>query len=94
MKTTEQLASEAGFEVTPNGIFSSDDNPSVPLTPQLERFAALVAGRERERYAGIEEYLVAAADSSMSRNNSENLAAELLAQIRGERIIASSDPPA
>ena len=38
---------------------------------------------ERERWTGVEEYLVAAADGSMSRNNSENLAAELLAQIRG-----------
>jgi len=37
---------------------------------------------EIERWAGVEEYLAAAADGSMSRNNSENLAAELLAQIR------------
>jgi hypothetical protein len=37
---------------------------------------------ERERWAGVKEYLTAAADGSMSRNNSEVLAAELLAQIR------------
>jgi len=37
---------------------------------------------ERNKWRGVEEYLVAAADGSMSRNNSENLAAELLAQIR------------
>jgi hypothetical protein len=38
---------------------------------------------ERERWAGVEQYLIAAADGSMSRNNSQQLAAELLAAIRG-----------
>lgn len=33
----------------------------------------------------VENYLVAAADGSMSRNNSEALAAELLEQVRAER---------
>lgn len=37
---------------------------------------------ERNRWSGVEEYLVAAAAGSMSRNNSETLASELLAQIR------------
>lgn len=36
-------------------------------------------------YAGVEEFLVAAADGSMSSNNSEQLASELLDQIRGGR---------
>lgn len=38
--------------------------------------------KERERFAGVKEYLTAAATGAMSRNNSEQLAAELLAQLR------------
>lgn len=47
-----------------------------------EALAAARVAQERERWEGVEQYLVAAADGSMSRNNSETLAAELLAQIR------------
>lgn len=47
----------------------------------LEAYAAQEVSVERERWVGVKEYLTAAADGSMSRNNSENLAAELLAQI-------------
>ena len=46
-----------------------------------EQMAAAVA-KERERFAGVKEYLTAAATGAMSRNNSEQLAAELLAQLR------------
>lgn len=49
----------------------------------LEAFVAQEVAAERERWDGVEQYLIAAADGSMSRNNSETLAAELLAQIRG-----------
>ena len=49
---------------------------------------------ERNRWLGVEEYLVAAADGSMSRNNSENMAAELLAQIRAiKRPVYASPRP-
>lgn len=46
--------------------------------------AAFSAGveAERERWEGVEQFLIASADSSMSRNNAEQLASELLAQIR------------
>ena len=46
--------------------------------------AAFAAGEaeERKRWNDVEQYLVAAADGSMSRNNSEQLAADLLVQIR------------
>jgi len=43
------------------------------------RFAALVAA---ECLAGVDEYLEAAAVSSMSRNNSEALATELLEHVK------------
>lgn len=46
-----------------------------------ERFAALVEAKERERWSEVEQYLVAAAAGSMSRNNSEQIASELLEQI-------------
>lgn len=46
--------------------------------------AAYEAGvaAERARWNDVEPYLVAAADGSMSRNNSETLATDLLEQIR------------
>lgn len=55
-------------------------------TQREDVVAAYEAGQaaERERWDGVEQYLIAAADGSMSRNNSETLAAELLAQIRGQ----------
>lgn len=51
----------------------------------LERFAELVRADERERWIDVKNYLIAARDGSMSRNNSETLAGELLEQLeRGQ----------
>jgi hypothetical protein len=47
-----------------------------------EIFAKLVAAKEREKWSGVEAYLIAASEGSMSRNNSEALAGELLTAIR------------
>ncbi len=46
-----------------------------------ERVRAAVAA-ERERWSDIEQFLVACEDDSMSRNNRQSLANELLQQIR------------
>ena len=48
----------------------------------LEVFANLVAAKEREKWSEVEAYLIAASEGSMSRNNSEALAGELLTAIR------------
>jgi hypothetical protein len=40
------------------------------------------AYKEREKWSGVEAYLIAASEGSMSRNNSEALAGELLTAIR------------
>jgi hypothetical protein len=48
----------------------------------LEIFAKLVADKEREKWSEVEAYLIAASEGSMSRNNSEALAGELLTAIR------------
>ena len=48
----------------------------------FEAFAKLVAAKEREKWSGVEAYLIAASEGSMSRNNSEALAGELLTAIR------------
>jgi hypothetical protein len=48
----------------------------------LEVFANLVAAKEREKWLEVEAYLIAASEGSMSRNNSEALAGELLTAIR------------
>jgi len=48
----------------------------------LEIFAKLVAAKEREKWSGVEAYLIAASEGTMSRNNSEALAGELLTAIR------------
>lgn len=55
--------------------------------------AAYEAGvaAERGRWGGVEQYLIAAADGSMSRNNSESLAVELLAQLRATLVHGKSD---
>lgn len=47
-----------------------------------EEFAALVAAKEREKWSEVKAYLIAASEGSMSRNNSEALAGELLIAIR------------
>ena len=55
----------------------------LPMTlEQLEHCAKLVAAKEREKWSGVEAYLIAASEGSMSRNNSEALAGELLTAIR------------
>ena len=51
-------------------------------TEALIEFAKLVAAKEREKWSGVEVYLIAASEGSMSRNNSEALAGELLIAIR------------
>ena len=48
----------------------------------LIEFAHLVAAKEREKWSEVEAYLIAASEGSMSRNNSEALAGELLTAIR------------
>jgi hypothetical protein len=52
------------------------------LEKKLEAFAKLVAAKEREKWSEVEAYLIAASEGSMSRNNSEALANELLTAIR------------
>ncbi len=51
-------------------------------TEALIEFAKLVAAKEREKWSEVEAYLIAASEGSMSRNNSEALAGELLIAIR------------
>jgi len=50
--------------------------------PIIEAFTKLVAAKEREKWSEVEAYLIAASEGSMSRNNSEALAGELLIAIR------------
>ncbi len=71
---------------------------TVPVTiEQVESFfhAAYAAGAaaERQRWAEVKSYLVAARDGSMSRNNSENLAGELLEQLERDIIEPASTAP-
>jgi hypothetical protein len=68
-----ELANQAGFYISPIDSV---------LLPKLEVFAKLVAAKEREKWSGVEAYLIAASEGSMSRNNSEALAGELLTAIR------------
>jgi hypothetical protein len=51
-------------------------------TDAFETFYKLVAAKEREKWSEVETYLVAASEGTMSRNNSESLASELLTAIR------------
>ena len=67
------MARQAGFYISP---FDS------VLLPKLETFTKLVAAKEREKWSEVEAYLIAASEGSMSRNNSEALANELLTAIR------------
>ena len=64
------------------------------LRAERERCYALGVAAEQERWREVEQYLVAAADGSMSRNNSEALASELLAQILGPNVGAKPKPTA
>ena len=69
-----------------SGVFETEDaelksEKLVPAYDQAQIESAVVAERVRWR-AEIEPFLVAAADGSMSRNNSEALAEELLEWMR------------
>jgi hypothetical protein len=76
-------AKAAGAKVTDYINYEFGDDMVLFDKSGLAEFANRIRAAERERWDGVEQYLVAAADGSMSRNNSEALAAELLAQIRG-----------
>lgn len=82
-----------GFTVTGENACASPENfdadigRKVARQKAIEKVWPLLGFRLRDKiagpYAGVEEFLVAAADGSMSSNNSEQLASELLDQIRG-----------
>lgn len=80
MKTVIEMAKEAGFQVDQGAL----------LRIYLEHFAELVRADERERWEDVKNYLIAARDGSMSRNNSETLAGELLKQLERDRITQAS----
>ena len=80
MKTVIEMAKEAGFQVDQGAL----------LRIYLENFAELVRADERERWEDVKNYLIAARDGSMSRNNSETLAGELLEQLERDRITQAS----
>ena len=77
-----EMARQVGAK-TPRLIWPPTFTKSIDFTPEaLEIFAKLVAAKEREKWLGVEAYLIAASEGSMSRNNSEALAGELLTAIR------------
>jgi hypothetical protein len=77
-----EMARQVGAK-TPRLIWPPTFTKSIDFTPEaLEIFAKLVAVKEREKWSGVEAYLIAASEGSMSRNNSEALANELLTAIR------------
>ena len=77
-----ELARQVGAK-TPRLIWPPTFTKSIDFTPEaLEIFAKLAAAKEREKWSGVEAYLIAASEGSMSRNNSEALAGELLTAIR------------
>ena len=77
-----ELARQVGAK-TPRLIWPPTFTKSIDFTPEaLEIFAKLVAAKEREKWSEVEAYLIAASEGSMSRNNSEALAGELLTAIR------------
>lgn len=77
-----ELARQVGAK-TPRLIWPPTFTKSIDFTPEaLEIFAKLVAAKEREKWSGVEAYLIAASEGTMSRNNSEALAGELLTAIR------------
>ncbi len=77
-----EMARQAGAK-TPRLIWPPTFTKSIDFTPDaLEAFAKLVAAKEREKWSEVEAYLVAASEGTMSRNNSESLASELLTDIR------------
>lgn len=80
MKTVIEMAKEAGFQVDQGAL----------LRIYLEHFAELVRADERERWEDVKNYLIASRDGSMSRNNSEALAAELLEQLEQGQVTPAS----
>jgi hypothetical protein len=82
MKTVIEMSKEAGFQVDQGAL----------LRIYLENFAELVRADERERWEDVKNYLIAARDGSMSRNNSETLAGELLEQLERDITPASTSP--
>jgi len=77
-----EMARQVGAK-TPRLIWPPTFTKSIDFTPEaLEIFAKLAAAKEREKWSGVEAYLIAASEGSMSRNNSEALAGELLTAIR------------
>ena len=72
------MARQAGFDVYGKTITWDD----VICTDEIKAFAKLVAAKEREQWHEVEMYLIAASEGSMSANNSQNLASELLVAIR------------
>jgi len=77
-----ELARQVGAK-TPRLIWPPTFTKSIDFTPEaLEIFVKLVAAKEREKRSGVEANLIAASEGSMSRNNSEALAGELLTAIR------------
>ena len=80
-----RMAQEAGFG---DRIYEEHEY-------ELACFAALVAATERKRWEDVKNYLIAARDGSMLRNNSEALAAALLEQLEvaAENIRARGQDP-
>jgi hypothetical protein len=82
--TDEQIAQAQEFLTAWSSV------TSLPMPAHVVDFARAIqeeaykAGMaaERERWNGVAEYLQAASDGSMSRNNSEQLAYELLQQLQ------------
>lgn len=74
-------ARAAGAEVTDCINYAYAEDVAVFSQEALSVFVTHLLAAERERWNGVEQYLIAAADGSMSRNNSEQLASELLQQI-------------
>ena len=90
-KDIVKLASECGgrFELGPGdepttgGIMFWKEGRRDDECPSLLKFAEAIRLKERARLLlEVQHYLTAAADGSMSRNNSEALAEELLASLR------------
>jgi hypothetical protein len=73
-----ELARQAGFDCYGKHITWDD----VICTDEIKAYTKLVAAKEREKWSEVKAYLIAASEGSMSRNNSEALAGELLIAIR------------
>jgi hypothetical protein len=60
----------------------TEQNKLVFTTKELDELLNKIRAHEREKWSEVEAYLIAASEGSMSRNNSEALAGELLTAIR------------